>query len=39
MFDTLANLVVYQWLGLDTESHAGAALQFDYVIALCDEAK
>lgn len=28
MFDTLANLVVYQWLGLNAESHAGAALHF-----------
>ena len=28
MFDTLANLIVYQWLGLNAESHAGAALHF-----------
>ncbi len=28
MFDTLANQLVYQWLGLDPASHAGAALQF-----------
>lgn len=28
MFDELANLVVYQWLGLNAESHAGAALHF-----------
>jgi len=28
MFDALANLIVYQWLGLDPESHAGAALHF-----------
>lgn len=28
MFDTLADLVVYQWLGLDAATHAGAALHF-----------
>jgi uncharacterized membrane protein YraQ (UPF0718 family) len=28
MFDELANLVVYQWLGLNADSHAGAALHF-----------
>ncbi|MBI1285936.1 MAG: permease [Thiobacillus sp.] len=28
MFEALANLVVYQWLGLDAASHAGAALHF-----------
>lgn len=28
MFDSLANLIVYQWLGLDPVSHAGAALHF-----------
>jgi len=28
MFDTLANLIVYQWLGLSADSHAGAALHF-----------
>jgi len=28
MFDALANLIVYQWLGLSTDSHAGAALHF-----------
>lgn len=26
MFDALASRVVYQWLGLDTGSHAGAVL-------------
>jgi len=26
MFDTIANLIIYQWLGLSAESHAGAAL-------------
>ncbi|MFO8026002.1 permease [Thiohalophilus sp.] len=28
MFDALANLVVYQWFGLDPASHGGAALHF-----------
>jgi hypothetical protein len=28
MFDSLANLIVYQWLGMNAESHAGAALHF-----------
>jgi len=28
MFDILANRVVYQWLGLNAENHAGAALHF-----------
>jgi uncharacterized protein len=28
MFDTFANLIVYDWLGLDPASHAGSALQF-----------
>ncbi|MFN2310060.1 MAG: permease [Gammaproteobacteria bacterium] len=28
MFDSLANLIVYQWLGLDPASHGGAALHF-----------
>lgn len=28
MFDALADLIVYQWLGLDPVSHAGAALHF-----------
>ncbi|MDT8385799.1 MAG: permease [Gammaproteobacteria bacterium] len=28
MFDALANLIVYQWLGLSADSHAGAALHF-----------
>ena len=28
MFDSLANLIVYQWLGMNTESHAGTALHF-----------
>ncbi|MCW8899334.1 MAG: permease [Gammaproteobacteria bacterium] len=28
MFDELANLVAYQWLGLNADSHAGAALHF-----------
>lgn len=28
MFDELANLIVYQWLGLNADSHAGAALHF-----------
>ena len=28
MFDTLANLIVYQWFGLSADSHAGAALHF-----------
>jgi uncharacterized protein len=28
MFDALANLVVYDWLGLDPASHGGAALHF-----------
>jgi uncharacterized membrane protein YraQ (UPF0718 family) len=28
MFDSLANLIVYQWFGLDAASHAGAALHF-----------
>ncbi len=28
MFDALANLVVYQWLGLDPASHLGAAVHF-----------
>jgi uncharacterized membrane protein YraQ (UPF0718 family) len=28
MFDVLANLVVYQWLGLAADSHAAAALHF-----------
>jgi hypothetical protein len=28
MFDSLANLIVYQWLDLDTTSHAAAALHF-----------
>jgi uncharacterized membrane protein YraQ (UPF0718 family) len=28
MFDSLANLIVYQWLGMNAESHAGTALHF-----------
>lgn len=28
MFDALANLVVYQWFGLEPASHGGAALHF-----------
>ncbi|MDZ7754553.1 MAG: permease [Gammaproteobacteria bacterium] len=28
MFDSLADLVVYQWLGLDPATHGGAALHF-----------
>lgn len=28
MFDALANLLVFDWLGLDPASHAGAALHF-----------
>jgi uncharacterized membrane protein YraQ (UPF0718 family) len=28
MFDSLANLIVYQWLGMSVESHAGATLHF-----------
>jgi len=28
MFDTFANLFVYQWLGMSADSHAGAALHF-----------
>ena len=28
MFDALANLLVYRWLGLQAETHAGAALHF-----------
>ena len=28
MFDVFANLVVYQWLNLNADSHAGAALHF-----------
>lgn len=28
MFDTLANLLVFDWLGLDPTTHAGAALHF-----------
>jgi len=28
MFDSLANLIVYQWLSMNAESHAGAALHF-----------
>lgn len=28
MFDALADLIVYQWLGLDPISHVGAALHF-----------
>ncbi len=28
MFDSLASLVVYQWLSMNAESHAGAALHF-----------
>ena len=28
MFDALADLMVYQWLGLSADSHAGAALHF-----------
>ncbi|RRQ21018.1 permease [Thiohalobacter thiocyanaticus] len=28
MFDALADLIVYQWLGLAADSHAGAALHF-----------
>ncbi len=28
MFDVLANLIVYQWLGLDPASHSAAALHF-----------
>ena len=28
MFDTLASLIVYQWIGMDADSHAGAALHF-----------
>jgi uncharacterized membrane protein YraQ (UPF0718 family) len=28
MFDTLASLIVYQWVGMDADSHAGSALHF-----------
>ena len=28
MFDSLANLIVYQWLGMNAESHSGAAIHF-----------
>ena len=28
MFESLANLIVYQWFGLSAESHAGAAVHF-----------
>ena len=28
MFDTLASLIVYQWMGINADSHAGSALHF-----------
>ena len=28
MFDVVANLLVYRWIGLDPATHAGAALRF-----------
>ena len=28
MFDQLANIITYQWLGLDASSHTGSAVQF-----------
>ena len=28
MFDQLANIIAYQWLGLDASSHTGSAVQF-----------
>lgn len=28
MFESLANLIVYQWMGLSPDSHLGAAVQF-----------
>jgi uncharacterized membrane protein YraQ (UPF0718 family) len=28
MFDYLASLIVYQWMGMDADSHAGSALHF-----------